>query len=220
MPGMLSLFFFIIELVSLVIILKRNNQHPNFLPICFILILLQLYQLSEFMICIEIDPNITGRIAFVSITFLPPSGHYLTSKTVNWKYKDDLVWFGFGILFSLYYIFTPDAIELVSCNPFYAVYEYKMATLYGWYYLGIIFWSLILMLRFVIKNFNIPQKRTVGLILLGYIACLVPVGIMIYLVDPKYGSAVPSIMCKYAIVLAILLFIYSFQFDQNLKEDR
>lgn len=215
LPGMLSLIFFIIELVFLVIILKRNNQHPSFLPICFIMALLQIYQLSEFMICIGIDPNITGRIAFVSITFLPPTGHVLTSKTVNWKYRDYFVWFGFGLGFALFFIFTPDAVELVSCNPFYAVYEYKMAALYGWYYMGNIFWSLILILHFIIKNSNIHQNLASALILLGYLACLLPVGIMIYLVDPKFGNAVPSIMCKYAIVLAIILFFYSFRFERK-----
>jgi len=177
--------------------------------------LLQIYQLNEFLICIGVNINITGRIAFTAITFLPPSGHYLISKNVNWKYKDYLLWFGLGFIFALYYIFTPDAVELVNCNPFYAMYEYKIATLYGWYYLGNILHSLILLIVFLSRKLTVGIKKKAALLLFGYALLLIPVGIMVYLVDPIYGGAVPSIMCKYAIFLAVVLFIFSFQYEKK-----
>ncbi|MHA1396730.1 MAG: hypothetical protein ACTSSF_03390, partial [Candidatus Heimdallarchaeaceae archaeon] len=76
LPGLLSLIFFTLELMILLAVIILNRDHKFFWIIFSLLVLLQLYQLSEFLICIGVDENITGRIAYVIITFLPPLGYY------------------------------------------------------------------------------------------------------------------------------------------------
>jgi len=52
--GILSLVLFGIELILLIIICVKNRDHPQFWNIFTIMLLLQTYQLSEFLLCIGI----------------------------------------------------------------------------------------------------------------------------------------------------------------------
>jgi hypothetical protein len=179
--------------------------------------LLQIYQLTEFLICIGVDQNITGRIAFTAITLLPPMGHFMSAKLIGWKYKDYWVSFALGIAYSIFYIFAPKSVELVDCNPLYAIYSYPYPILYGMYYFGILFYSIALIVLHMIKNRKKESKKTNLWTILGYSTFLIPMGIMVFLVNVDFGTAIPSIMCKYAILVAIILFIYSFQKEAKIN---
>ena len=216
LPGALSFIFFLVELAMLVIMLINNRHHPFFWTICVIMVLLQVYQLIEFLICQGISVNITGRLAFTAISFLPPTGYYLSAKMVGWKHKDYLFWFGIGIAFSLFFILSPVSIVLVDCNPFYAVYAYPLGDYYGIFYFANIFLAIAL-IAVKMKKKQDPNVRSKSWwTILGYLSFLIPMGLFVFFINVPFGTAVPSIMCKYAIVVAILLFVYSFQYDDKI----
>ena len=209
LPGTLSLIFFIIEFIILILVIIFNRDHPFFWSVVGLLGLLQLYQLSEWLICIGIDENITGRIAYVIITFLPPLGYYLSTRIVKWRFPDYWIGFAAATAFSLYYLVTPNSVDLIDCNPLYAVYKYDLSLYYGIYYIGTLVYSIIfLVVHMIWKREKIERKLSI-LLLIGYLSFLVPMYLMV-LIDSTFISTITSIMCKYALLLAVTLGIFSF----------
>ncbi len=171
----------------------------------------------EFLMCIGVNPNIIGRMGLVAITFLPPLGVLLTSYVTNLKHWINWSGIPFAIGLSVYYIIVPNAFTLQTCNPFYAVYTYPLGNLYGIFYFGYIFWALILIVIAWIFNRKRVRKfsnKNAILVLVGYISFLLPMAITV-VIDFSTSSAIPSIMCKYALLLAITLFVFSFQYDSK-----
>ncbi|MCG3260365.1 MAG: hypothetical protein H7644_11490 [Candidatus Heimdallarchaeota archaeon] len=209
LPGTLSIIFFGIEFFILVAVIIFNRKHPFFWSIASVLILLQLYQLAEFLICIGVNENITGRIAYTIITFLPPLGYFLSSKVVGWRYPDYWIGFAAATGFSLYYLVTPGSVALESCNPFYAIYSIHHSLYYGIYYVGIIVYSIIFLVAHLLFRRNNFDRKSSLFVLIGYLSFLAPMYIMVW-VDSYFARTVTSMMCKYALVLAVILGVFSF----------
>ncbi|MCE7749796.1 MAG: hypothetical protein GPJ51_15525 [Candidatus Heimdallarchaeota archaeon] len=209
LPGTLSIIFFGIEFFILVAVIIFNRKHPFFWSIAMMLVLLQLYQLAEFLICIGVNENITGKIAYTIITFLPPMGYFLSSKVVGWKFPDYWIGFAAATGFSLYYIVTPGSVVLDSCNPFYAVYSVHHSFYYGIYYMGILVYSIFFLAAHLIFRRNKVDRKSSLFVLIGYLSFLVPMYLMVW-VDSYFATKVPSIMCKYALLLAVILGVFSF----------
>ncbi len=208
-PGFLSLILFILEFIMLVIMFKKTSKHPYFLTLASIMLLLQVYQLCEFLLCIGINQDLIGRVALVTITLLPPTGYFLACKLVSWEFKDYYLGFVGALFFSIYYAVITPACILVDCNPLYAVYNYPLRNEYGYYYIAYCLLAVIqLTIHLLIRKERIEKKLSF-LLLIGYLAFLTPMGIMV-LIDTTYIAAMTSIMCKYAFVLAVTLFGFSF----------
>ena len=214
-PGTLSLIFFCIEFVILITVIIFNRDHRFFWSIIFLLVLLQLYQLSEFLICIGINENVTGRIAYVIITFLPPSGYYLCTKVVGWRFHDYLIWFAFALGLSLYYLIVPNSVQLIDCNPLYAIYGNNIGIIYGVYYIGLLVYSILFVIAHLIWKREKIYTRNGLIVLIGYLSFLAPMFFMVLIDTQKYLPTVTSIMCKYALLLAVTLGVFSF-----LKKDK
>ncbi|MBN2156978.1 MAG: hypothetical protein JW776_13120 [Candidatus Lokiarchaeota archaeon] len=181
------------------------------------MLFLQMYQLMEFLMCIGIDPNIIGRFGLIVITFLPPLGILLISSVC--KLRHWINWSGIvaGIALSIYYSIVPDAFSLQTCNPFYAIYNYPLGNLYGFFYFGYIFWAFILIIIAWVRDTKENPKqlnRKAIYVLIGYFSFLLPMAITI-IINFSAVEALESIMCKYALFLAITLFIFSFQYERN-----
>ncbi len=222
MDGLVSLIFFFIEFAFLIIIIIKNRKHPQFVWIISLMIFLQVYQLMEFLVCIGIDPNIIGRMGLVSITFLPPLGVLLTSYVT--KLKHWINWSGIlvGIGLSVYYCIVPNAFTDLTCNPFYATYNYPLGNFYGIFYFGYIIWALLLIIIAFIVNRKKSKKdlnRNAIIVLIGYISFLLPMAITV-IIDFSTKPSISSIMCKYAILLATTLLIFSFQYERNLENSK
>jgi hypothetical protein len=218
--GLLSLILFGIELILLIIICAKNRDHPQFWIIFTIMLLLQTYQLSEFLLCIGVTQDIVVRLALSIITFLPPTGYLLTIRVLQCKRKFILFIFYlillFGTMLAFYFFFVDTTIVLQDCNPVYAIYQIGLRYLYGVYYnLVIAFTLLVIFYQIIFKR--VLKHNLKGLfVLIGYISFLLPMTITL-IVDPQLISAVTSIMCKYAILLAIMLLIFSFYKDKENK---
>jgi hypothetical protein len=218
LPGTISLIFFFIEFIMLLIILARNRDHPQIVGIVIIMTLLQIYQLSEFLLCIGVNENIVGRIAFITITFLPPTGYHLSAKLMDWKHKEFLIWYLLAVIYSIYCAIIPESVVLVDCNPLYAVYTYPSSRLYGYYYFLVIFCAIGLNV-YLLKKDPISKSETHAkakskgvYIIWGYLGFLIPMGLTLYIqFQIPYGSSLPSLMCKYAITVALWLFSFSFK---------
>jgi len=217
----MSLIFFCIEFVILLVVIIFNRKHPFFWSIISLITLLQLYQLSEFLICINVGVDITARIAYVIITFLPPTGYFLCTRIVNWKFPDYWIGFAGALALSIYYLSVPGSVTLVDCNPLYANYDYNISTIYGIFYMGIIVYSILfLVAHLIFRRENIESKFSL-IMITGYISFLAPMYLMVW-IDTSWAKVIPSVMCKYALLLAVILGIFSFikpkQKEETVKE--
>jgi len=156
----------------------------------------------EFLVCAGLTDQASVRIGFIIITFLPPTGLYLSIKIADLDRPEVILYFLAGLLFSIYFAIIPESVVLMDCNPLYAVYFYGQSIIYGLYYYFTIAVGMYLLVYHLYTERQ--GNRDDFLLLLGYLAFLLPIGLM-SLFDPTITSAVPSIMCKYAFSLALIL---------------
>lgn len=201
-PGIISLILFLIELVILGITIKYGRSYRYFINTLAILVLLQLYQLSEFLICTT-EYYWIGPIAFTLITFLPPSGYQLATRLVNWKRRDYIVGYLLATGFALFYLLTPESVELKTCNPYYAVYRFSNSQWYGLYYNGMLLYSVGFLFYHLMTNANIARTATKGL-LFGYISFMLPM-LLLVMFDASTIIMITSVMCKFALMLALAI---------------
>lgn len=222
--GLVSLIFFGTELAILIVVIIFNRDHPHFWEIVALLSLLQLYQLSEFLICIGVNAGLITRIGFVVITFLPPVGYFLCTRVVKWRFPDYWLGFAIALAFTVYYIFETSSVEIVDCNPFFATYqstgtisigtvtnpyELRISVIYGAFYFG----SLLYSIWFLVENLiwakdKIDNKYNI-IVLIGFLVFMLPMLLMV-IIFPQFAVAVASILCKYALLLAVTLLVFSF----------
>ncbi len=212
--GLLSLIFFGIELAILITIVIFNRDHPHFWIIVGLLSLLQLYQLSEFLNCAGIIPSYFVHVGYVIITFLPPLGYYLAAKITEWKFKDYYLGFLLAIGFSLFFLIHPNSVNLLECTVAYAKYDCFIELIYGIYYYAYIVFSMAMIMYAIGFDLPIMKKGSInfkwGLILLGgYIGFTAPMTVLV-MINRSWLDLVTSVLCKFAIILAVTLAVYSF----------
>ncbi len=204
--GVGSLFIACIELVLLFNLLIAGEKNKVNKIALGIITLLFLYQFSEFFICYK---DLTSHYAVFAvlliITLLPPLGLYFTLEFYKIKFNYKKLIFLPALFFIAYFIFTFGELKLLKCGLFYASYYYPLEFLYGlFYYLPI--WAVMIILAVKYKEVKADKKKkklTVALIV-GWYFTFLPTFIVLYLSD-VYKSAVESILCKQAFILALSL---------------
>ncbi|MCR4416289.1 MAG: hypothetical protein NUV92_00895 [Ignavibacteria bacterium] len=203
--GILSLLIFCIELVLLINVLYfSKSKHKNLSVV--ILSLLALYQFFEFLICgLGFKEGFAVYLAFVSITFLPPTGLLLIARVnkINLKKLEGVI-FAPALFFTLYYFFTIKQFRVRECSVIYASYHYPLGFLYGLFY----YLPILLALYFAIKNLISSEDKTLkrknSILIFGYLSFLLPM-IVTLLIYPQSINFIESLMCKFAFVLSLTI---------------
>jgi hypothetical protein len=109
-----------------------------------------------------------------------------------------------------YFLLSPNAFVGHECTGNYVIFQIGMtaARVYGLYYYG---WLLVAMLigykvftnSKVVKNI----RQQVGGLMVGYLVFLVPTGIA-NTVKPETRAGIPSIMCGFAVLFALIMALY------------
>lgn len=203
--GILSLLIFCIEIVLLGNVLYfSKSKYKNL--IVTILLLLALYQFFEFLICgMNLKEGFVVYLAFVTISFLPPTGLLLIAKVnkINLKRFQGLI-FAPAIFFSLYYFLTIKEFRVRECSVIYASYHYPLGFLYGLFYYLPILIALSIAFRNLFTSKDKVLKRNNLILILGYLSFLIPM-ILTLLVYPESINFIESLMCKYAFVLSLAI---------------
>lgn len=186
-----------------------------------IIFLLMLYQLIEFLICsLNFNEHIYTFFAFVVITFLPPLTLILILEFFNLYEK----WIGsifiLSIVFVIFYGLIINHFEILKCTAFYASYHYPLGDLYGtYYYLPILISIIVLIIK--INAHEAEEKTKLAKILLfGYIFVSIPVILAFILLifnNHQLVNIIESVMCKFALVLAICLSYFSLRYKTAVK---
>lgn len=167
------------------------------------------FQISEYMVCGGLGlSNIEwARVGYGAITLLPALGiHMLTSiagkkmpALVGIAYASCAIFFGF-------YMLASNSVSLLECQANYAVFRaYRsIAAPFGVYYYG---WLLIgTYLAWLWSNELPERKQALRAMAAGYMVFVLPTT-TVNIIDPATIHGIPSIMCGFAVLFAIILVV-------------
>lgn len=171
-----------------------------------ILILLGTFQLASYNIC-ESDQVLTWTIiGYLAITLLLPLGVHMNSLITKKSFITTIC-YGISSLIGLSIIFIPSLLNNPSCSENFIIFNPLISNfkiIYGIYYMGFVLIDLFRLGRVILKK---QSNKTLAVwMLAGYSSFIVPSGI-IFIYEKTTRMAVPSIMCGFAVLFAIILVI-------------
>lgn len=201
---------FIFETVAALILLLRYRRTLEIKLIIAMLICLAIFQFAEYMVCemaLGLSSLDWSRIGWVAISFLPPIGTHL-GLAIAGKKLPFITWGGYAVavVFSTYFLTVGHGIQSSECMGNYVIFEvYKpvLSIYMGYYYV----WLAAGMTAAFLYARDIKQKqrrqalRWLGV---GYASFIFPT-IATNLIVPETLSAIPSVMCGFAVLLAAIL---------------
>ncbi|MDD5731341.1 MAG: hypothetical protein PHU42_00370 [Patescibacteria group bacterium] len=199
-PAVMLATFVIEMLLAVYTYFRYKSTFFSHLTVVLI-ILLSGFQLAEYQICGGRDALLWARIGFVIVTLLPVLGLHLISLITN---KLSYLKLGYIAMALFVFIFAliPGSLTNATCGGNYIIFnsQSNLMWLYGFYYFGFLFLGLW-------EAFDYLQKKkseALEWIMIGYISFMLPMG-LVYIISPSVRSAVPSVMCGFAIILALIL---------------
>lgn len=204
---------FIIEVsLAMYAVLKYHLNEVGKLIVATLL-MLGLFQLAEYFVCggAGLDANQWSRIGYVAITTLPPLGLHMM-YAINKSPANKLVMLGYGSMaaFITYFLVSPTAFSGYQCTGNYVIFQLgSTASLaYSLYYYGWLLTALIVGFLFIKKPETVPAaNKLTKALMLGYGVFLVPTATAMF-IKPETRSGIPSIMCGFAVLFALILALY------------
>lgn len=200
---------FLIEVVLLVFVFIRYGLRTTLHRVASaILVCLALFQLAEYNVCgrFNVSALSWSRLGFVAITLLPPLGVHLLFTIIS--RKRDLLLAGAyvsSLIFIYVFGFSNLAFNSHVCAGNYAIFQLNNH-MGGWFFMYYYFWlfaSIFLGLR-AMKHANPKQSRVLRYFVSGYLFFLLPTTV-INMLRPETTSGIPSIMCGFAVIYAVVL---------------
>lgn len=172
------------------------------------LFLLAVFQLAEFSICgkTNTDALVWSRVGYVAITLLPPLALHLVFAVAG-KRARLLLWLAYlsSAGFALTFAASTKAFVGHACTGNYAIFQ--LAGNYGGSYFAYYYaWLIVGIIASLYLSIRAEEQIREALVLqvFGYLSFLLPTGIANAL-NPQTLSGIPSIMCGFAVIYAIIL---------------
>jgi hypothetical protein len=201
---------FIIEVVFAVYVISRYKLTPVSRLAAAILIGLAVFQLAEYNVCETawgVDSLTWARIGYVAITFLPPLGIHLATRLAGRK-QPILVGsaYAVGLAFAVFFLFSGHGMTGQQCLGNYVIFSIApwAISLYAFYYYGLLALGIGYSLQASQAMKSKSKKQALIALALGYLAFIVPTTAA-NIIDPSTMAGIPSIMCGFAVILAIVL---------------
>lgn len=204
-PVMLATF--LIEFGLLFYVLWRYRQTTLTRLSVILLACLGIFQLAEYMLCggLGLSRIEWVKLGYLSITLLPALGLHMTSVIAGKSIKPLLyVAYGLFAAFGLYFVAVPGSIVAHECAPNYAIFQTGSTALilYSIYYFGLLLASIGLAAFWARKT---PKKApALRWMTIGYAVFIIPTTLA-NLIDPSTIGAIPSIMCGFAVICALVI---------------
>lgn len=199
-----------IEIAFAIYTIGKYKLTPVTRPAVAILICLAIFQFAEYNVCEtlwKLDGIMWARIGFVAITLLPPLGLQLAMRLsgrenrllMNGSYIGALM---FGSIF----LFVGQGIQSQACAGNYVLFSIASWAFvpYCLYYYGL---SILGAGYAWVAGQNTKrsnQKKALYGFAVGYLGFLLPTTTANILI-PETRAAIPSVMCGFAVILAIVL---------------
>ncbi|HBM45999.1 MAG: hypothetical protein UT05_C0001G0024 [Parcubacteria group bacterium GW2011_GWF2_38_76] len=214
-----ALATFVLEaLLAVYVFIKLRTSQIGRIVIAT-LILLATFQLSEYLICSGHDNHFWQVVGGTAITFLPALGLHLISVVTGRKFLVRTYYF-LGIIFAGMMIFVPGVISTASCAGNYIIFRSLtdgLKSLYKFYYLsGMVLTVLEALYDLRIFKHSPLKRRLLWEIIIGHLSFMIPASFVILI--PSFGlDSLPSVLCGFAIILALILAFFVVPTAKKLK---
>ena len=201
---------FLIEFGSALYILYRYRMDTNARLITTMLGCLAIFQFAEYMICQSaffLSSLDWAKIGYMAITILPPLGIHLGLTIAKQKNTQILAAaYGSAGLFMSYFLFIGQGIQASKCLGNYVIFDIASNAVlpYGVFYYGWLFTGMYLFWNYKDQIVSTERKQALTWLTYGYLSFLVP-STVVTLLDPSTMRAVPSVMCGFAVLMALCL---------------
>jgi hypothetical protein len=200
---------FAIEVGLMAYTLFRYKLNPITRLAAALLFCLATFQFAEFMICegSAESAETWSRIGFVAITLLPPLGLHLTHQIAGLKSRLLVpAAYATAAVFIVFFLLVPGAFSGPVCLGNYVIFEVASGwnLLYGAYYYSLLVATLWVIAKSTKSGATKRVRRALYGLALGYAAFLVPT-FLINVIEPDTLDGVPSIMCGFAITVALII---------------
>lgn len=191
-------------------IIKIRQKKNGTLILISILFLLAGYQILEALNCSGVFYGRLTRAAYIDITWLPPLGMlYIAGRQDRQLLRViSYIYLTIALAFSIWYIADADSVRLSHCENVIAAYftHDVINLLYSLYYQsGILFMAAV---PSVIRSriADAGQKNNLLYFQLGVIFFMIP-SLIAVMVSRVFSHALPSVMCHFALILAVFIVI-------------
>lgn len=201
---------FIIEIACAVYVLWRYKLTPVTRLAALILVGLATFQLAEYNVCEGawgVNSLTWAKIGYVAITLLPPLGLHLATRLAGEKRPVLLgLSYGAALAFSTFFLFSGYGLQTQQCLGNYVIFTtapWAVAP-YAMYYYGL----LLVAVGYAWQAGKVMKSKAkrgaLYALAVGYLAFIVPTT-LVNIVDPSTIAGIPSIMCGFAVLLALAL---------------
>lgn len=222
-PVMLATFLF--EIGAMLYVIVRGRGTRSTVLIATILGCLGFFQLAEWMVCeqaLGLDSLTWAKLGYVAISFLPALGLHLAYRLLGQKGTFRwLIMLGYALAaaFSAYFLFATQSISASQCLGNYALFVTPgpLMQFYGLYYYAWLLCAVGWLLFGRTKVKQLWRRQATVWLAVGNLAFLVPVTV-VNLVSPETILGIPSIMCGFAVLLAVVLVFKVFPLVQKYEK--
>lgn len=199
---LVSLATFIIELILAFYVLYRYGFNKFSRVAVAVLVLLGTFQLAEYMICSGGNPQLWSKIGTASIAILPVMAlHLVTLLTRKSRWTEAGYFFGALIVGAIFFLEVP---ILPECTGKFVALKFTTTfdLIFNFYYAVFLF----IALEMIIRTWRNHKGNSSELFwaLMIYASFLVPTA-LVYIFIATARTGVPSIMCGFAVIGAIIL---------------
>lgn len=200
---------FVIEVTLALYSYWRYKMSPIVRLIIIMLVLLATFQMAEYFVCggFGLSGFDWARLGFVAITLLPPIGIHLAHLIAK-SSKKQIVMLAYAsaLVFVVYFALVSESVGHGQCLGNYVMFGVSGAVtaVYTLYYYGWLLAGIVACWRLSGAARSKQQKSALRALVVGYVAFLLPTT-TVNLIDKQTLSGIPSIMCGFAVLLAIIL---------------
>jgi hypothetical protein len=190
---------------------RSPGRRRILLPVGLIFLLLAGYQFSEIAVCARPERKFLTQLAFLDITWLPPLGLWLGAQIgagrVRWLRTIALVDMALALGLSIWILADPNGITRSVCQVVIARYFptgiFELA--YGLFYEGSLLFMIFAGSAAMAALDDPVDRRHWANLQTGTLGFMLP-ALAVALLAPEPEGLLPSVMCHFAIVLAVSLY--------------
>jgi len=206
----------VIELSFLLYTIWRYRLNTLSRLACALLFFLAIFQLAEFNVCTGSGSAVFwSHAGYVAITALPALGiHALVAmrpKKVSTKTAHQLLLAAYGsaAAFVIYFALAHNSLNGHQCLGNYVIFQVNShaTVLYGFYYYGWVIGGMLLSSYYAARTPAQRLRQALGGFAFGYAVFLIPTTTA-NLLDKSTLRGIPSIMCGFAVLFAVILTTY------------
>ncbi len=178
-----------------------------------LLFLLGFYQFTEFMLCKTGNAELWVRAGFITYSFLPAMGLDMTLTYFKIKRHRLLLYF-FPVVYSLIAIFTTNFVQVGQCNAIFVTaryifsqdYNFVLWLAYVTYYALVTIFACFIALKYYFSEKNNKKRKVFLMLPVAVLLMSLPTFILM-VIFPYFNIMFPSVLCHFALLLAIVVFI-------------